>query len=68
MFFLVLSGIFWLILTLNESYEREIKVTMQIKGIPKDSFISVSAISTVKASKKALMKRYNYGSKRQNKE
>ena len=47
-FFLILSGIFWFILTLNETYEREIKVTMQIKGIPKNVVLTSNEIDTLR--------------------
>ncbi|MBP3775724.1 MAG: YbbR-like domain-containing protein [Prevotella sp.] len=47
-FFLILSGIFWLILTLNETYEREIKVTMQIKGIPKNVVLTSDEVDTLR--------------------
>ena len=35
LFFLFLSGIFWLIMTLNETYERDIKIPLRITNIPK---------------------------------
>ena len=33
LFFLALSGIFWLSLTLNETYEREFAVPVSVVGI-----------------------------------
>ena len=33
--FLLLSGAFWLILTLNETYEREIVMSTRLEGVPK---------------------------------
>ena len=35
-FFLFLSFIFWLIITLNETYEKEIKIPARVVGIPKN--------------------------------
>lgn len=50
LFFLVLSGIFWLIMTLNETYERDIKVTMQIKGIPKNVVLTSKETDTLRVT------------------
>lgn len=47
-FFLILSSIFWLILTLNETYEREIKVTIKIKGIPKNIVLTSNETDTLR--------------------
>ena len=38
-FFLILSGIFWMIMTLNETYEREIPVVVQLTGLPKNVIV-----------------------------
>lgn len=48
LFFLILSGVFWIILTLNETYEREIKVTMHVKGIPKNVVLTSNEIDTLR--------------------
>lgn len=32
LFFLVLSGIFWLMMTLNETYEKELPVAVRLTG------------------------------------
>ncbi len=50
LFFLLLSGIFWLILTLNETYEREIKVTIQIKGIPQNVVLTSKESDTLRVT------------------
>ncbi len=66
-FFLILSGIFWLILTLNETYEREIKVTMQIKGVPKNVVLTSNEIDTLRVvvrDKGWLLMRYLYDKNR----
>ena len=49
-FFLVLSGVFWLFLTLNESYEQEIKVIYKIKGIPKNVVLTSHEIDTIRVT------------------
>ena len=62
-FFLILSSIFWLILTLNETYEREIKVTIKIKGIPKNIVLTSNETDTLRAvvrDKGWLLMRYLY--------
>ncbi len=50
LFFLILSGIFWLILTLNESYEQEIKVVYTIRGIPKNVVLTSNEIDTFRVT------------------
>jgi len=49
MFFLVLSGIFWLMMTLNETYEQEVKIPAEVVGIPKNIVLTSSATDTVRA-------------------
>ena len=66
-FFFILSGIFWLILTLNESYEREIKITMQIKGIPKNVVLTSNETDTLRVTvrdKGWMLIRYLYEANR----
>ncbi len=50
LFFLILSGIFWLSITLNESYEREIKVPVQVVGIPKNVVLTSPSTDTVRVT------------------
>ena len=49
LFFLLLSCIFWLTITLNETYERELKVPVQVVGIPKNIVLTSPATDTVRA-------------------
>lgn len=49
-FFLMLSGIFWLTITLNETYERELKIPVQIVGIPKNVVLTSPAVDTLRAT------------------
>lgn len=35
-FFLALSGVFWLLMTLNETYEKEVRIPMRITNVPKN--------------------------------
>lgn len=48
LFFLALSGIFWLLMTLNETYEREIVVPVHITDIPTDIMLTSDETDTVK--------------------
>ena len=50
LFFLILSGIFWLTITLNETYEREINVPVQVVGIPKNVVLTSPATDTIRAT------------------
>ena len=64
MFFLFLSGIFWLIITLNETYEREIKIPAQVVGVPKNVVLTSVDVDTVRAiirDKGWVMAAYLYG-------
>ena len=40
LFFLALSGTFWLLMTLNESYEKELKIPVYLTNIPKNVIIT----------------------------
>lgn len=48
--FLLLSGIFWLILTLNESYEQEIKIVYTIKGVPRNVVLTSNDTDTLRVT------------------
>lgn len=48
LFFLALSGIFWLLMTLNESYERELIVPVQIAGVPTDTMLTSDETDTIR--------------------
>ena len=64
LFFLMLSGIFWLTITLNETYEREIKVPVQVVGIPKTVVLTSPAVDTVRVTlrdKGWMIVAYMYG-------
>ena len=49
-FFLVLSGIFWLITTLNETYEKEFTIPVSISGIPKNAVLTSEETDTIKVT------------------
>ena len=48
LFFLVLSGVFWLFLTLNESYEREFQIPVTITNVPKNVMLTSDETDTIR--------------------
>ena len=48
--FLLLSGAFWLILTLNETYEREIVMSTRLEGVPKSAVITSSTDDSLRVT------------------
>lgn len=64
LFFLALSGGFWLLLTLNETYEQDISVPVKLIGVPRDVVITDDLPDTVKVTlrdKGFVMLSYFYG-------
>jgi len=64
MFFLILSGVFWLSLTLNESFETEIELPLRIVNMPKDIMLTSDETDTVKITvrdKGIMLVAYKYG-------
>lgn len=50
MFFLILSSVFWLFMTLNNTYEREIKIPARIANIPPNVVLTSAATDTVRVT------------------
>jgi hypothetical protein len=50
LFFLALSGIFWLLTTLNETVEKEIVVPLHISGVPADVMLTSDETDTLKVT------------------
>ena len=50
LFFLILSGIFWLMMTLNDTYEREVKIPARVTNIPAEKVLTSSATDTIRAT------------------
>jgi hypothetical protein len=48
LFFLALSGVFWLFLTLNESYEKEFHIPVTITNVPKNVVLTSDETDTVR--------------------
>ena len=49
-FFVLLSAIFWLTLTLNEGYEKELKIPVRIVNVPRNVMLTSASIDTVRAT------------------
>lgn len=64
MFFLLLSGAFWLIMTLNQTMERDISVPVEIVNVPEDVVVTSEIHDTIKVTlrdKGYTMSTYFYG-------
>ncbi len=48
LFFIALSGVFWLSLTLNETYEREFSIPISITGMPKNVVLTSEETDTIR--------------------
>jgi len=48
--FLLLSGAFWLLLTLNENYEREIQIPVRLEKIPRQVVITGEPYDTLRVT------------------
>lgn len=52
LFFLALSGIFWLMMTLNETYEVEFSVPLRMLGVPRNVVMTQDISDTVRVTVK----------------
>lgn len=50
LFFLVLSGIFWMMMTLDESYEKELSIPVHITHVPKDVVLLSGETDTIRVT------------------
>ncbi len=50
LFFLLLSGIFWLMMALNDTYEREVKVPIYLDKIPKKVVVTSNTEDTLRVT------------------
>ena len=50
LFFLALSGAFWLLMTLNETMEREFKIPVRLSGVPRNAVITGELPDTVRVT------------------
>ena len=64
LFFLCLSGIFWLLMPLNITYEREFKVPVRIVNVPENVVLTSDETDTIRVvlrDKGLVLVRYYYG-------
>lgn len=64
LFFLALSAIFWLIMTLNETYEKEVRIPVTVINIPDNVVLTSDETDTVKVTlqdKGLVLLGYIYG-------
>lgn len=64
LFFFALSGVFWLMSTLNDSYEREFSIPVTVTGIPKNAVLTSNEVDTIKVTirdKGLTLLAYEYG-------
>lgn len=64
LFFLALSGVFWLMMTLNETYEKELKIPVCIVNVPQNVVLTSDATDTVRVTlsdKGFVLLGYMYG-------
>ena len=66
LFFLFLSAIFWLMTTLNETYESDIKIPVRVTNIPQNVVLTSADTDTIRATirdKGWMMMQYLYGNR-----
>lgn len=64
LFFLFLSGVFWLLQTLNETYEQEISISLQLANVPRNVVITSDTNDTIHfvvRDKGYMIANYMYG-------
>ncbi len=64
LFFLALSGVFWLMMALNETYEKEMRIPVHIVNVPQNVVLTSDSVDTVKVSlsdKGFVLLGYMYG-------
>lgn len=48
--FMIIAGVFWLMTTLNETYEKDIKFYVQYTNVPKNAFITSGDTDSIQVS------------------
>ena len=64
LFFMCLSGIFWLLMTLNETYEMEFRIPVRVVNIPNNVVLTSQETDTVRVTirdKGLTLVSYQYG-------
>lgn len=66
LFFLALSGSFWLLMALNDTYEKEVRMPVRLVGVPKNVVLTSDADDTLRVTlrdKGYMLCAYLYGEK-----
>jgi hypothetical protein len=50
LFFLILSGVFWLMMTLNESYEKEVKFAVRFTNVPENVVLTSGVTDSIRVN------------------
>ena len=50
LFFVMLSAVFWFILTLNGAYEKELKIPVHIVNVPRNVMLTSAQVDTIRAT------------------
>lgn len=64
LFFFTLAGIFWLLMTLNETYDKEVRIPTRIVNIPKNVVLTSDeqdTISVILRDRGLVLLSYEYG-------
>ena len=64
LFFFAISGIFWLLMTLNETYEQELRIPVYYEKIPKTAVLTSAETDTIRVTvrdKGIVLLTYLYG-------
>lgn len=67
LFFFAVAGVFWLLMTLNETYEREVRVSVHFVNVPKQTVLTSPEVDTVRVvvrDKGYVLATYLYDSNR----
>ncbi len=66
LFFLILSAFFWLLMALNETWDRELSIPVKLINVPKNVVITTPPIDTLRVTlrdKGLILSNYMYGEK-----
>lgn len=67
LFFFAVAGIFWLLMTLNETYEQEVRVSVHFVNVPRQTVLTSPEVDTVRVvvrDKGYVLATYLYDSSR----
>lgn len=50
LFFILLSGVFWLFMTLNDTYEKEIKIPVHVTNVPRNVMLTSASDDSIRVT------------------